>query len=54
MPNTDMSKYKINSKGTAQIDITVMNVSQNDGGIYQSVHLLENSNECCLLIITGS
>ena len=54
LPHHNMNKYKINSKGTEQIDISVLNVSQNDGGIYQSVSL-PNSNVdgCCLLIITG-
>ena len=53
VPNTDMNKYKINSKGTEQIDISVLNVSQNDSGIYQSVSLSAHPNGCCLLIITG-
>jgi hypothetical protein len=55
VPNTDMNKYKINSKGIQQIDISVLNVNQNDGGIYQSLSLSESSNVdgCCLLIITG-
>jgi len=55
VPNTDMNKYKINSKSIEQIDISVLNVSQNDSGIYQSVSLSESSNVdgCCLLIITG-
>ena len=55
IPNPNMNKYKINSKGTEQIDISVLNVSQNDSGIYQSVSLSESSNVdgCCLLIITG-
>ena len=48
-----MKKYKINSKGTEQIDIFVLNVSQNDGGIYQSVDLSSRPDGCCLLIITG-
>jgi hypothetical protein len=37
VPNTDMNKYKINSKDIEHIDISVLNVSQNDSGIYQSV-----------------
>jgi hypothetical protein len=55
VPNTDMNKYKINSKDIEQIDISVLNVNQNDSGIYQSVSLSESSNVdgCCLLIITG-
>jgi hypothetical protein len=52
-PNADMNKYKINSKGTEQIDISVLNVRQNDGGIYQSVDVSLRPNGCCLLIITG-
>jgi hypothetical protein len=40
LPNADKDKYKINSNGTEQIDISVFNVSQNDGGIYQSVGFL--------------
>jgi hypothetical protein len=32
-----MNKYKINSKDIEQIDISVLNVNQNDSGIYQSV-----------------
>ena len=52
-PNADINKYKINSKGTEQIDIYVLNVSQNDGGIYQSVDASRRPNGCCLLIITG-
>jgi hypothetical protein len=51
-----MNKYKINSKGTEQIDISVLNVRQNDSGIYQSVELSQRRSrvdECCLLIITG-
>ena len=48
-----MNKYKINSKGTEQIDISVLNVSQNDGGIYQSVAFSSSPDGCCLLIITG-
>ena len=51
LSNTDMNKYKINSKGIEQIDISVLNVSRNDGGIYQSTS--SNVDECCLLIITG-
>jgi hypothetical protein len=46
VPNTDMNKYKINSKGTEQIDISVLNVSQNDSGIYQSVDLSARPNGC--------
>ena len=54
LPNTDIEKkYNIKSKGTEQIDIIVLNVSQNDGGIYQSVDLSVRPNGCCLLIITG-
>ena len=53
LPNADKDKYKINSNGTEQIDISVFNVSQNDGGIYQSVGFLARPNGCCLLIITG-
>jgi len=55
VPNTGMNKYKINSKGTEQIDISVLNVSQNDTGIYQSVSLSDSNNVdgCCLLIIIG-
>jgi hypothetical protein len=55
IPNTDMNKYKINSKDIEHIDISVLNVSQNDSGIYQSLSLSESSNVdgCCLLIITG-
>ena len=53
LPNGDMNKYKINSKGTEEIDISVLNVNQNDGGIYQSVDLSALPNGCCLLIITG-
>ena len=48
-----MNKYKINSKGTEQIDISVLNVRQNDGGIYKSVGFSARPNGCCLLIITG-
>ena len=49
-----MKKYKINSNGTEQIDISVLNVSHNDGGIYQSVKLQSiKVDGCCLLIITG-
>ena len=52
--NTGLNKYKINSKGTEQIDISVLNVSQNDSGIYQSVSLQNSKVDgCCLLIITG-
>jgi hypothetical protein len=46
-------KYNIKSNGTEQIDIFVLNVSQNDCGIYQSVDLSARPNGCCLLIITG-
>ena len=53
VPNADMKKYKINSKGTEEIDISVLNVSQNDSGIYKSVYLSARPNGCCLLIITG-
>ena len=53
IPNTDMNKYKINSKDIEQIDISVLNVSQNDSGIYQSVSTSSNVDGCCLLIITG-
>ena len=53
LPNGDMNKYKINSKGTEEIDISVLNVNQNDGGIYQSVDASLRPNGCCLLIITG-
>jgi hypothetical protein len=54
VPNTDMNKYMVNSKGTEQIDISVLNVSQNDSGIYQSVSLQNSKVDgCCLLIITG-
>jgi hypothetical protein len=54
VPNGDMNKYKINSKGTEEIDISVLNVSQNDNGIYQSVSLQNSKVDgCCLLIITG-
>ena len=53
VPNTDMNKYMVNSNGTEQIDISVLNVSQNDSGIYQSVDLSARPNGCCLLIITG-
>ena len=55
VPNTDMNKYKINSKGIEQIDISVLNVSHNDSGIYQSVSFSDSSNVdgCCLLIIIG-
>ena len=54
VPNGDMNKYKINSKGTEEIDISVLNVSQNDSGIYQSVSLQNSKVDgCCLLIITG-
>ena len=52
-PNAEMNKYKINSKGTEQIDISVLNVNQNDGGIYQSVDVSLRPNGCCLLIKTG-
>ena len=48
-----MNKYKINSKDIEQIDISVLNVSQNDSGIYQSVSTSSNVDGCCLLIITG-
>jgi hypothetical protein len=50
-----MKKYKINSKGTEEIDISVLNVNRNDGGIYQSVSPSgrHNVDGCCLLIITG-
>ena len=53
VPNTNMNKYMVNFKGTEQIDIAVLNVSQNDSGIYKSVDLSARPNECCLLIITG-
>ena len=53
LPNDNRKKYKINSKGTEQIDISVLNVSQNDGGIYQSVDLSARPCGCCLLVITG-
>jgi hypothetical protein len=53
IPNTDINKYKINSNGTEQIDISVLNVNQNDGGIYQTVDMSPPPNGCCLLIITG-
>ena len=53
VPNVGRNKYKINSKGTEQIDISVLNVSQNDSGIYKSVDLSARPNGCCLLIITG-
>ena len=54
-PNAGKDKYKINSKGIEQIDISVLNVSQNDGGIYQSVSTSARPNVdgCCLLIIIG-
>jgi hypothetical protein len=53
--NAGMNKYKINSKGTEEIDISVLNVSRNDGGIYQSVSWYDRHNVDgrCLLIITG-
>jgi len=52
--NIGMDKYKINFKGTEQIDISVLNVSQNDSGIYQSVDFKSRKVDgCCLLIITG-
>lgn len=55
IPNADMKKYKINSRGTEEIDISVLNVRRNDGGIYQSVSPSgrHNVDGCCLLIITG-
>ena len=55
LSNADMKKYKINTKDTEQIDISVLNVSQNDGGIYQSVSMSARPkvDGCCLLIITG-
>ena len=53
VPNVARNKYKINSKGTEQIDISVLTASQNDGGIYQSIGLTGHPNGCCLLIITG-
>ena len=55
VPNVGRNKYQINSKGTEEIDISVLDVSQNDGGIYQSVsfYVRPNVDECCLLIITG-
>ena len=54
VPNAGKDKYKINSKGTEQIDIAVLNVSQNDSGIYKSVSLQNSKVDgCCLLIITG-
>jgi hypothetical protein len=54
VPNTDMKKYMNNPIGTEQIDISVLNVNQNDGGIYQSVHFQNSKVDgCCLLIITG-
>ena len=53
VPNPGLNNYKINSKGTEQIDISVFNVSQKDGGIYQSVSSAARPNGCCLLIITG-
>jgi hypothetical protein len=53
LPNGDKNKYKINSKGTEEIDISVLNVNQNDGGIYQLVDASLRPNGCCLLIITG-
>ena len=54
VPNTGMEKkYNIKSKGTEQIDISVLNVNQNDSGIYQSVGSSARPNGCCLLIITG-
>jgi hypothetical protein len=53
VPNADMKKYKINSKGTEEIDISVLNVRRNDSGIYQSVYLSAHPNGCYLLIITG-
>jgi hypothetical protein len=46
-----MNKYKINSKDIEQIDISVLNVSQNDSGIYQSLSASNNVDGCCLLII---
>ena len=48
-----MNKYKINSKSIEQINISVLNVRQNDSGIYQAVDLSARPNGCCLLIITG-
>ena len=51
--NPGLNKYKINSKGTEEIDISVLNVSQNDSGIYQSVDVSLRPNGCCLLVITG-
>ena len=51
--NADKKKYKINSKDTEQIDISVLNVNQNDGGIYKSIDFSAGPNGCCLLIITG-
>ena len=55
IPNADMKKYKINSKGTEEIDISVLNVNRNDGGIYQLISPSgrHNVDGCCLLIITG-
>jgi hypothetical protein len=44
----------VNFKGTEQIDISVLHVSQNDSGIYKSVSLQNSKVDgCCLLIITG-
>ena len=53
LPNAGVHKYKINSKGTAQIDISVLTVNQNDAGIYQSISSAGRPNGCCVLIITG-
>jgi hypothetical protein len=42
-PNAGKDKYKINSKGTEQIDISVLNVSQNDGSCFEYfLYLLKN------------
>jgi hypothetical protein len=42
----------VNTNGTEQIDISVLNVSQNDSGIYQSVNGQNSKVDgCCLLII---
>ena len=58
LANADLSKYMFNTKpeSVQNIQITVINVKQTDGGIYKSVSLSDqntNTDECLLLMITG-
>ena len=58
LANADMSKYMFDTQpdSVQNIQITVKNVNQTDGGIYKSVFLSDQNtttDDCLLLIITG-